>query len=81
MHGIYITQPDVRRNKRAFSGNPAMIQRNEASESTFSDDMWEAITLLNDNNVVGFDKGIFESVTPPTYKDIRKRRAESTCGQ
>ena len=52
-----------------------MIQRNEASESTFSDDMWEAITLLNDNNVVGFDKGIFESVTPLSYKDIQKKKS------
>ena len=74
----YSRNLDVRRNTRAFSGNLAslaMIQRNEASESTFSDDMWEAITLLNDNNVVGFDKGIFESVTPLSYKDIQKKKS------
>ena len=52
-----------------------MIQRNEASESTFSDDMWEAITLLNDNNIVGFDKGVFEMATPLSYKDIQKKKS------
>lgn len=74
----YSRNLDVRRTKRSFSGNLAslaMLQRNEASESTFSDDMWEAITLLNDNNVVGFDKGIFESVAPLSYKDIQKKKS------
>ena len=74
----YSRNLDVRRTKRSFSGNLAnlaMLQRNEASTSTFSEDMWEAISLLNDNNIADFDKGVFEKVTPVFYKDIQKKKS------
>ena len=74
----YSRNLDVRRTKRSFSGNLAslaMIQRNSASESTFSDDMWEAMTLLNDNDIIGIDKSVFEKMTPAEYKDIQKKKS------
>ena len=74
----YSRNLDVRRTKRSFSGNLAslaMLQRNEAGESTFSEDMWEAITLLNDNNVFDFDKSVFQKITPASYKDIQKKKS------
>ena len=74
----YSRNLDVRRTKRSFSGNLAslaMLQRNEAGESTFSEDMWEAITLLNDNTVFDFDKSVFQKITPASYKDIQKKKS------
>lgn len=74
----YSRNLDVRRNKRAFSGNLAslaMIQRNEASESSFSEDMWEALSLLNDNHVIDFDRSVFQNLTPSSYKDIQKKKS------
>lgn len=74
----YSRNLDTRRHKRAFAGNLAslaMIQRNEASESTFSEDIWEAISLLNDNNIEDFDKGIFKKINPVSYKAIQKKKS------
>lgn len=74
----YSRNLDVKRTKRSFSGNLAslaMIHRNEASESTFSDDIFEALSLLNDNDISDLDKSIFENLTPIAYKDIQKKKS------
>lgn len=69
---------DVRRTKRSFSRNLAslaMLNRNEASESNFSDDMIEALSLMNDNDVFDLDKKVFEPFDSDTYKDIQKKKS------
>ena len=74
----YSRNLDVKRTKRSFSGNLAnlaMINRNEAAESTFSEDLFEALSLLNDNDIENFDKTIFEDLTPKEYKDIQKKKS------
>ena len=83
----YSRNLDVRRAKRSFASNLAslaMIQRNEASESRFSDDIWEALTLLNDNNVKDFNsekiKKEFEKIQPPSYDSIQKKKSRQMRG-
>ena len=74
----YSRNLDVRRTKRSFSGNLAslaMIHRNEASESTFSEDIFDALSLLNDNDMHDLDKRIFENLSPSSYADIQKRKS------
>ncbi|MBE6536891.1 MAG: hypothetical protein E7673_02950 [Ruminococcaceae bacterium] len=81
----YSRNLDVRRTKRSFSANLAslaMMQRNEASESLFSDDMWEALVLLNDNNMAKISKTsskkikhALEKVKPPSYSAIQKKKS------
>lgn len=74
----YSRNLDVRRTKRSFSSNLAglaMLHRNEASESSFSEDMWEAISILNDNDIVDIDKGVFDKLRPSCYKDIQKKKS------
>ena len=81
----YSRNLDVRRTKRSFSANLAslaMMQRNEASESLFSDDMWEALVLLNDNNMAKFSKTsskkikhALEKIKPPSYSAIQKKKS------
>ena len=81
----YSRNLDVRRAKRTFSSNLAslaMMQRNEASESLFSDDMWEALTLLNDNNKIDLSntyskkiKHAFEKIRPSSYTNIQKKKS------
>lgn len=74
----YSRNVDVQRSKRTFAGNLAslaMLQRDEASESTFSEDIWDAITLLNDNHIEDMDRKIFDKLTPSSYKDIQKKKS------
>lgn len=81
----YSRNLDVRRAQRSFSANLAslaMINRNEASESTFPDDIWEAFTLLNDNNTIELSESrskvlnrIFKKITPPSYSAIQKKKS------
>ena len=81
----YSRNLDVRRAQRSFSSNLAslaMINRNEASESTFSDDIWEAFTLLNDNHMIELTESrskvlnrIFKKITPPSYSAIQKKKS------
>ena len=75
---FYSQSVDVKRTKRNFSGSLAklaMFNRNEASESSFSEDIWEAISLLNDNNIEDFDKGIFKKINSVSYKAIQKKKS------
>lgn len=74
----YSRNLDVRRTKRSFSGNLAslaMLHRGEAGDSTFSEDMWDALSQLNDNDIAELDKGIFDKLTPKSYENIQKRKS------
>ena len=74
----YSRNVDLRRHKRAFSGNLAslaMLQRNNVSESSFSEDIWEALSLINDNHIVKIDKSTFDSITSNSYKSIQKKKS------
>ena len=81
----YSRNLDVRRSQRNFSANLAslaMIQRNEASESTFSEDIWEAFTLLNDNSIIDLSESrskvlnrVFKQITPASYSAIQKKKS------
>jgi len=81
----YSRNLDVRRAKKSFSSNLAslaMMQRNEASESSFSEDIWEAFTLLNDNHIINLTesrskvlKRVFKQITPSSYAAIQKRKS------
>ena len=81
----YSRNLDVRRAKRSFSSNLAglaMIKRNEASESSFSEDIWEAFTLLNDNSIIELSESrskvlsrVFKQITPSSYSAIQKKKS------
>ena len=74
----YSRNLDVRRTKRTFSGNLAslaMLHRGEASESTFSEDLWDALSQLNDNDISDIDRGVFDKLTPSSYANIQKRKS------
>ncbi len=74
----YSRNLDVRRTKRSFSGNLAslaMLHRGEASESTFSEDLWDALSQINDNDIVDFDRSVFDTLTPSSYENIQKRKS------
>lgn len=74
----YSRNVDVRRGQRTFAGNLAslaMLKRDKASESTFSEDIWDAITLLNDNHIEDIDRKIFDKLAPSSYKDIQKKKS------
>ena len=79
----YSNNLDLQRSKNSLARNIAglsIIKRNEASESTFSEDIWEALTLLNDNDMQDIDKKVFENLEPFNYKDIQKRKSRQMKG-
>ena len=41
----------------------------------FTNIRWKAISLLNDNNIEDFDKGIFKKINPASYKEIQKKKS------
>ena len=73
----YSRNLDLRRSQRSFASNLAsfsMLKRNSATESTFSEDIWEAITTLNDNDLFNISQGSFENLSYASYEDIQRKK-------